>query len=194
MSEKEPNHDSTPKPLVSHEGDLPPHQRVPLHGKALESSGTLVGHEEALRAFSVNGSILAIVELPPKEATAAPRKLGVIDFGEEAAEAKDPVVCIPTTPGKTWDVGEIQARFGLVGLNYKPADLVAAYAPIPEENGVVIGRSEEGKWNHQLGLSQARDLNPHLSQQHATISVSPEAVVQITDHSTNGTQVLLPPA
>lgn len=180
------------------EGEQLPHRSVFLHHQSVESSGVLIGEEQARQEYAVNGDILAVLELPPKTAGAKPRRVGVVDFGEEAVADKKPVFVVSMEEvGQPMTYGKAASRYGLVGLNYIPDDHLAPYAPITEEKPVVLGRTAFNKAapfsiNHILGLSQPPDQPSYLSRDHATVTVGPESGVYVADHSTHGTTVEIP--
>lgn len=182
MFRKRNNSESTPPAAHEAEHGI----RKELNHMALTARGELYSVEQAREEFGVNGSILAVIDLPTEDELVT-KKVGIIDFGEDTAQTKPYPFWHPEQGVPLKGLGRVEDRFGLVGMNYQPADMFIGYAPIKEQ-GITIGReNDEMGNNYRLGLTTA---DTALSRNHATINIDPsEGMVYIEDQSANGTIV-----
>lgn len=154
-----------------------------------------------LNAESINGNVIAVLELPEgnviRGGVAVGREMhavAIVDYGPGAL-AEGGVAVVPKMPrmgeyatgmqrmhGNTED----SERFGIVAYNYTPSDHMSSYASIPVDEAVTVGRNDQ-ELNRRLGLNDRFDATDALSLQHVTLQIHNEGYLSIVDHSENGT-------
>ena len=170
-------------------------QEIELHNQVIQlPEGQVLHSLDETRAQGFNGTTLAEIVLPTSDdsVTIEDKKLGIIDFGDDIPAEGRAILFYPDPdkPRELPGIGVTRTRFGIVGLNYHPEDLFAAFLPLKPGSDHTIGRSKKYHDNYVLGLSESG--HDDLSRTHATISVDKSGKITIEDHSTNGTKVILP--
>ncbi len=177
---------------------------VDLHGETLQLPPVpVIDRETALAMHGIKGDIVAVVNLPwsdddPVGQGNRYKKIAVIDYGE-IGEDPPYVQYMPPENRPIPFFGKVKSRFGTQALNYYPKDHGVTYSPL-KEGRTIIGTSIHGpevttpdkrrKTSYRLGLHEEFAGNALISEDHFTITKDGDRL-SITDHSTNGTQVVI---
>ena len=144
---------------------------------------------EALRKHGINGSVIALIELPKSSEELKPKQLAVVDYGDV-----DPGDKVTTMFVAGHDVGHIagyvKSRFGIKAFNYTPDSRSPSYVPL-DEPSLTFGRidSDKDNRNYKLGIGPDSPGVDLTSRSHFTVDTQPDGNIKVTDHSTNGTTI-----
>ena len=152
----------------------------------------LVPKDQAIAEHGINGNILGVITLPSgKGDPSYDKQIGIIDFGEEAV-SQQPAVYINKEGVHKPVLGRATTRYGLVGLNYAPADQMSTLVNLATGESVKIGRNVAERANRKLGIvnNDGGSEDRATSHNHLSITVSPDnQILSILDLSTHGTTV-----
>jgi hypothetical protein len=163
-----------------------------LHNEtlALPMSRPLMGRAEALDKHAVNGDILAVINLPVPEG-AETRAIAVVDFGKFEPGNEPLRFILEGQPIKI--MGKAPTRFGLRAISYTPSGHLGSDVPLYEgDTGFGRESKQGGDPSYALGLNEDKPSHTEISRDHMTVTLK-EGHLSISDHSTNGTEVLLSP-
>jgi hypothetical protein len=150
---------------------------------------------EESQKHHINAAVLAELTLPTPNSKGEPKKLHLLDFGEDIPEQGKAVYYLPDI-GDTSHIAVSKTRFALKPVNYTPDTHLVGLCELPVGR-TTIGRERTDHAGYWLGLSDCigpsahNDANSALSRQHFTIEVTEQGSLTLEDHSTNGTEVKL---
>ena len=176
-----------------------PETEIPFRVVHLHNQSLVVPTDEPLYDLATtrevsgfNGATVAEIVLPTPVSPANPKedkRLAIIDFGEDIPPKGKGILYLDGQERSFPTV--IHSRYALMSVNYHPEEFLVGYLPLYPGSSHTIGRDQVNRDNHVLGLSE--DGNDELSRRHATIAVDESGKISLTDHSTNGTDLRLPP-
>ncbi len=161
-----------------------------LHGEQTEidASKPLMGRDEAVEMWGINGDILATITLPGEPES---KEIAIVDYGEPDVVNPRPITIFEGQPIRTFGVA--RQRYGLHSLNYVPESHMATHVGFEEGASVELGRDLTDRTgnndaNYKLGLGDNEKGNTLISRHHATVTIEGDKIT-VADHSTNGSLV-----
>lgn len=163
-------------------------QEVQLHHQEIElPGGVLHDRQEASERWGINGDITAVITLPGEKGNVG-NQFAIVDYGPiddnnrpyGFHDGQSPITFL----------GHVSQRYGIIGMNLKPNELIVAYSPLTPGN-MNLGRNTEHN-NYLLGLAPSEDNVGNISRQHLSIQLEENGHIKIADHSSNGTKVEIP--
>jgi hypothetical protein len=169
-------------------------QEIFLHHETREipTDKPLMSLEESLRQQGVNAAVLAEFILPTMNSSEQPKKVHLLDFGEDIPE--EGKALFVWSDGDSRHIASSRSRFALHGANYHPDTHLIGFYKLPIGR-TTVGREATSHPSYLLGLSdtipdsQKNEANKMLSRRQFTIEVTDQGRIMFEDHSTNGTEV-----
>jgi hypothetical protein len=176
---------------------IQPTEEIELRHQIIEipTDRPLMTLHESREQQHINAAVLAEFTIPTPNSKGEPKKLHLLDFGEDMTERGKDLFYMPEI-GDTRHIAVSRSRFALVGANYTPDTHMIGFCELPVGR-TTIGREATDHPRYLLGLSDdirpstRNDANRELSRQQFTIAITEQDGITFEDHSTNGTKVKL---